>query len=137
MHVLLQLLCPVLFMYVLQFPSNKTMTINLVLSPKLHNNVKKKFTILCFFGCTAKETTTTIIMQNFLVSAFDINMIYRNHVENENALTAVLSLASLEITKCRSRNEEAINSTRNWIYLLKVFHFPLLNIYFLFVSKLI
>ena len=33
-------------------------------------------------------------MQNFLVSTFNINMIYRNHVENKNALTAVLSLAS-------------------------------------------
>ena len=41
MHVLLQLLWPVLFMYVLQFPRNKTMTINLVLSPKVHNNIKK------------------------------------------------------------------------------------------------
>ena len=33
-------------------------------------------------------------MQNFLVTTFNINMIYRNHVENKNALTAVLSLAS-------------------------------------------
>ena len=36
---------------------------------------------------------------------------------NKNAPTAALSLACLEI---RSRNEEAINSTRNRIYSLKV-----------------
>ena len=41
---------------------------------------------------------------------------------NKNALTAVISLACLEI---RSRNEEAINSTRNRIYSLKVFYFLL------------
>ena len=41
---------------------------------------------------------------------------------NKNALTGKLSLACLEI---RSRNEEAINSTRNRIYLLQVFHFLL------------
>ena len=35
---------------------------------------------------------------------------------NKNALTAALSLACMEI---RSRNEEAINSTRNRIYSLK------------------
>ena len=39
-----------------------------------------------------------------------------------DALTPALSLACLEI---RSRNEEAINSTWNRIYLLKVFHFLL------------
>ena len=33
-------------------------------------------------------------MQNFLALTFNIDMIYRNHVENKNALTAVLSLAS-------------------------------------------
>ena len=44
-------------------------------------------------------------------------------------------LACLEI---RSRNEEAINSTRNMIYSLKVFYFLLYHRrYFLFVSQLI
>ena len=37
---------------------------------------------------------------------------------NTNALTAAFSLALLKI---RLRNEEAINSTRNRVYLLKVF----------------
>ena len=41
---------------------------------------------------------------------------------NNNALTAAFRLACLGI---RSRNEEAINSTRNRIYLLKVFYFLL------------
>ena len=53
---------------------------------------------------------------------------------NTIGLTAALSLACLKI---RSRNEEAINSTQNRIYSLKVFHFLLLDIYFLFVSELI
>ena len=35
--------------------------------------------------------------------------------QNKNALTASVSLTCLEI---RSRNEEAVNSTRNKIYLL-------------------
>ena len=39
-------------------------------------------------------------------------------MENKNALTAAFSLASLEF---RSRNEEAINCTRNRIYSLKIF----------------
>ena len=44
------------------------------------------------------------------------------------------ALACLEI---RSRNEEAINSTRNMIYSLKVFNFLLYRRrYFLFVSEL-
>ena len=42
--------------------------------------------------------------------------------KNKNALTAAYSLPRLEI---RSRNEEAINSTRNRIYSLKVFYFLL------------
>ena len=41
MHVMLQLLWPALYVYVPQFPSNKTMTINLAFSPKLHNNIKE------------------------------------------------------------------------------------------------
>ena len=41
---------------------------------------------------------------------------------NKNALTTAITLACLEI---RSRNEEPINSTRNRIYLLKVFYFLL------------
>ena len=61
-------------------------------------------------------------------------MIYRNHVENKNAFAAALSHACLEI---RSSNEEEINSTQNRIYLLKVFHSLLLDIYFLFVSEMI
>ena len=45
------------------------------------------------------------------------------------------ALACLEI---RSRNEEAINSSRNITYSLKVFHFPFYRCrYFLFVSELI
>ena len=40
---------------------------------------------------------------------------------NKNDLTAAFSLACLEI---RSRNEEAINSTRNRIYSLKVLYLP-------------
>ena len=56
-------------------------------------------------------------------------------LENKNALRAGFSLACLEI---RSRNEEAINSTRNRIYSLKVFYFLLYRRrYFLFVSELI
>ena len=58
-----------------------------------------------------------------------------NHGENKNALTATISLACLEI---RVRNEEAINSTRNRIYSLKVFCFQLYRRrYLLFVSELI
>ena len=54
---------------------------------------------------------------------------------NKNALTAVVSLACLEI---RSRNKEAFNSTRNRIYSLKVFYFLLYRRrYFIFVSDLI
>ena len=55
--------------------------------------------------------------------------------KKNNALTAACRLAYLEI---RSRNEEAINSTRNRIYSLKVFYFLLYRRrYFLFVSELI
>ena len=43
---------------------------------------------------------------------------------------------SLTCLKIRSRNEEAINSTRNRIYFLKVFHSLLLDIYFLFLNWL-
>ena len=54
---------------------------------------------------------------------------------NKKALTAASSLACLEI---RSRNEDAINSTRNRIYSLKVFYFLLYRRqYFLLVSELI
>ena len=54
---------------------------------------------------------------------------------NKRALTAAFRLACLEI---RSRNEEAINSTRNMIYSLKVFYFLLYRRrYSLFVSELI
>ena len=42
--------------------------------------------------------------------------------KRKNALTSACRLAYLEI---RSRNEEAINSTRNRIYSLKVFYFLL------------
>ena len=53
----------------------------------------------------------------------------------KNTPTAKFSLACLEI---RLRNEEAINSTRNRIYSLKGFYFPLYrHWYFLFVSALI
>ena len=54
---------------------------------------------------------------------------------NKNALTTVVGLTCLEI---RMRNEEAINSTRNMIYSLKVFYFLLYRRrYFLIVSELI
>ena len=49
---------------------------------------------------------------------------------NKNALTVAFSLTCLEI---RSQNEEAINSTQNRIYSLKVFYFRLYRLqYFLF-----
>ena len=55
--------------------------------------------------------------------------------KRKNALTSACRLAYLEI---RSRNEEAINSTRNRIYSLKVFYFLLYRRrYFLLVSELI
>ena len=50
--------------------------------------------------------------------------------KNKNALTADLRLACLEI---RSRNEEAINSTRNVIYSLKGFLLPTLSTSILFI----
>ena len=54
---------------------------------------------------------------------------------NKKALTAAVSLASLEI---RSINEEAINSIRNRIYSLKIFYFLLYRRrYFLLVSEMI
>ena len=43
---------------------------------------------------------------------------------------------SLTFFKIRSRNEEAINSTRSRIYSLKVFHSLLLDIYFFFLNWL-
>ena len=63
-------------------------------------------------------------------------------IENKNALTPGVCLACMEI---RLRNEEAINSTQNRIYSLKVFQLLptsatsgiLQDIYFLFVSELI
>ena len=45
-----------------------------------------------------------------------------NCIYNKKVLTAASSLTCLEI---RSRNEEAINSTGNRIYSLKVFYFLL------------
>ena len=54
---------------------------------------------------------------------------------DKNALTTGINLACLEI---RSRNEEAINSTRNSIYSLRVLYFLLYRRrHFLFVSELI
>ena len=44
---------------------------------------------------------------------------------NKKALTAAFRLACLEI---RSRNEEAVNSTRNMIYSLKVFYFYVIDV---------
>ena len=59
----------------------------------------------------------------------------QSNLLNKNALTAASSFACLEI---RSRNEEAINSTRNRIYSLKVFYFLFYRRrYFLLVSELI
>ena len=58
-----------------------------------------------------------------------------NCIYNKKVLTAASSLTCLEI---RSRNEEAINSTGNRIYSLKVFYFLLYRRwYFLLVSRLI
>ena len=55
--------------------------------------------------------------------------------KDKNALSAAFSLACLEI---RPRNKGAINSTRNSIYLLKIFYFLLYWCqYILFVSELI
>ena len=53
---------------------------------------------------------------------------------NKNALTAAFSLVCLEI---RSRNEEAINSTRNMIYSLKVFTSYFIDVYtfYLFLKR--
>ena len=54
---------------------------------------------------------------------------------NKNALTTAVGLTCLEI---RMRNEEAINSTRNVIYSLKVSYFlRYRRRYFVFVSELI
>ena len=58
----------------------------------------------------------------------------QNMYTTRTLLQRCLSLACLEI---RSINEQAINSTRNRIYSLNVFHSLLLDIYFLFVSELI
>ena len=70
-----------------------------------------------------------------------MNTTTNNKNRDKNALTATFSLACLEI---RSRNGEAINSTQNRIYSVKVFLFPTLltssilqDVYFLFVSELI
>ena len=55
--------------------------------------------------------------------------------KSEQEQVYAFSLACLEI---RSRNEEAINSTQNRIYSLKVFYFLLYGRqYFLFVYELI
>ena len=63
------------------------------------------------------------------------NLVRPLSVESKNALLQRrLSLACSEI---RSRNDEAINCTRNRIYSLKVFHSLPLDIYFLFFSELI
>ena len=64
-----------------------------------------------------------------------MNTTKNNKKRDKNALTATTSLACFEI---RSRNKRAINSTRNKIYSLKVFHFLLYRRrFFLFVSELI
>ena len=60
-----------------------------------------------------------------------------SEIKEERAYTP-FSLACLEITEIRLRNEEVINSTRNMIYSLKVFYFLLYRRrYFLLVSELI
>ena len=53
--------------------------------------------------------------------------------QNKNALTAAISLNCLEI---RSRNEEAINSTRNRVYSLKVFYSYFIDVdtFYLFLN---
>ena len=70
----------------------------------------------------------------YVISSFS-NLLIIHKENTKDALTAEFSLARLEIW---SRNEEAINSTRNRIYSLKVFYFLLYRRrYFLFVSELI
>ena len=61
---------------------------------------------------------------------FRINVLLTLLRKNKEALTAAFSLACLEI---RSRNEEAINSTRNMIYSLKFFLLPSLLTSILFI----
>ena len=56
-----------------------------------------------------------------------INWQFTHDLYNDkNALTVAFSLTCLEI---RSQNEEAINSTQNRIYSLKVFYFRLYRLY--------
>ena len=64
-----------------------------------------------------------IMAQSFLATAFK-SVLHSSTVVylNKNALTAAVSLACLET---RSRNEEAVNSTQNTIYSLRVFYFLL------------
>ena len=63
------------------------------------------------------------------------NLVRPLSVENKNAL--LQRRLSLDCSEIRSRNDEAINSTRNRIYSLKVFHSLPLDIYILFFSELI
>ena len=62
-----------------------------------------------------------------------INIRYVQSRSNKNALTTAFSLACLEI---RSRNEEAINSTRNRIYSLRFFtsFFIIVDTFYLFLN---
>ena len=69
-----------------------------------------------------------------LVLFFVILILFNFFKNNKNAVTAAFSLACLEI---RLRNEEAINSIRNVIYLLKVFLLPALSTLILFICFLI
>ena len=64
-----------------------------------------------------------IMAKSFLATAFK-SVLHSSTVVylNKNALTSAISLACLET---RSRNEEAVNSTQNTIYSLRVFYFLL------------
>ena len=70
----------------------------------------------------------TVLLPKFLGKSSFV----RENTLNKNAITAFISLAWFEI---RSRKEEALNSTRNSIYSLKVYYFLLYRCrYFLFLN---
>ena len=74
--------------------------------PWNHIEILNHFIVTWIFGCMWPCPHTTRLIIEW----------------NKNTLTAVFSLTCLEI---RSRNEEAINSTQNRIYSLKVLYFLL------------
>ena len=96
-----------------------------------------------------KKITPRLVTYSYLWTKYERNLMFDHgrkwlldvlqtftlFLNKKNAITGASRLACLEV---RSRNEEAINSTRNRIYSLKVFYFLLYRRrYFLFVSELI